>query len=774
MKRTWILIAAALTWGGLGCSSDGGGNDTDADTSSPTDTHVGDTGGGGDTTGDVTVDTVQDTGPLTECDQGANGEKKAALLAAQPTIEGRQKSALTETVSWDSLEGDMTCSVELTFKDSNGNGSLDDFEDWTLTPGERAADLVARLSDAEKLGLLLHPTLSDDPKSSSNDVSAETQAFVGDNARFGLVAARGASITGRAKWANKLQELCEGTSYGIPFVLSLEPGHSNGNGRDDVSGFSKWPHELGLAASDSGDVLKSFGQVVSREYRAVGIRMALSIPADLSTDPRWYLSQFTLGEDPTAVSALVSAYIEGLQGEELGQESVAAVVSHFPGAGATTDGWDGRLAKGKHLTYPGDNLDAHLSVFSAAVDAGAASVMTAYQIPEQGSWSALDGALDGTSIEQVGASFNSDLVTTGLRDGLGFDGLVIAPWGVLDDAGGEAMGAPWGVESLSASERAAKAITAGVDQLGGLGDPSLLATAKSAGSLSDADIDRAASHALSLMFALGLFEDPYIDEDQAPALVNTDDSYRSGLDAQNRSMVLIVNEDKPSGWLNGEGDGSQSGDKANAGNGSGKVLPAPPGEAYVAAGCSYYIMGNFDLDYVRSVSTGYGELTNDATEIAGVPVSTAAERLANSNYVFIRVDAPYSEDPDSGSLEYCAESLEYASNDNSDALDDLAFARQAIDALPSSTTQIVVGVDAGRASVVSEILAYDPSGLYLAWSVSDKVFLDVAFGIVDGVGVLPMGLPDSDAAAASQDEDVPGDGQHSTFVRGFGLTTSSF
>ncbi|TNF36954.1 MAG: hypothetical protein EP329_04350 [Deltaproteobacteria bacterium] len=155
-------------------------------------------------------------------------------------------------------------------------------------------------------------------------------------------------------------------------------------------------------------------------------------------------------------------------------------------------------------------------------------------------------------------------------------------------------------------------------------------------------------------------------------------------------------------------------------------------------------------------------------------VSTAAERIANSNYVFIRIDAPYSADPDSGDLDYSVASLEYASNDNADVLDDLEFARQAIDALATSKTQIVVGVDSGRASVMSEILAYDPSGLYLEWSVSDKVFLDVAFGIVAGSGVLPMGLPASDTAAASQDSDVPGDGQHSTFVEGFGLTTSPF
>lgn len=779
MTKNWILLASALIWGGLACSSDGGKPDPDAST----DTHQGDTSadtdGGGDTSLDTSGDTgvLPDTGPLTECDKPANAAKRQALLDAQPSIEGRSKDAITQAITWASLAGDSstTCSVTLSFKDSNDNGALDDYENWTLTPTERAADLVARMTPAEKMGLMVHPTTTDAPSASDQAVSAGLQSLIsGMHVRFGLNTAVTGQVTARATWANNVQELCEATPLGIPFVLSMEPAHSDGDGRLKAGGFSKWPHELGLAATGDPDKVKGFGQVVSQELRAVGVRMALSVPADLATDPRWYPGQFTFGEDAATAATMVAAYISGLQGDALGQDSVVAVVGHFPGAGAREDGWDGRLAKGKYLTWPGDNLDAHLSVFEAAFDAGAGAVMTAYGIPKTGAWTALSGALAGTTIEQVGAPFNAALVTTALREHYEFAGLVLAPWGAVADAGGASLGAPWGVEALSVSERVAKAVNAGVDQLGGLADTAPLVAAKTASLIDDAQIDRAAGHALELMFALGLFEDPYVDAAQAPALVNTDPSYRAGLDVQSRSMVLLLNKDKPSGWLNGDGDGTQLGDKGNAGNGSMKVLPAPPGEPYVHAGCSYYIMGNFDLDYVRSVSTGYGELTNDATEIAGVPVSTAAERIANSNYVLVRINAPYSADPDSGSLHYSEASLEYASNDNASELDDLTFARAAIDGLATSRTQLIVVVDGGRPSVVSEVMGFNPSGLYYAWSVTDKVVLDVVFGIVNSVGKLPVGLPASDAAAAAQLPDVAGDGQHGTFVEGFGLSTSAF
>jgi len=116
----------------------------------------------------------------------------------------------------------------------------------------------------------------------------------------------------------------------------------------------------------------------------------------------------------------------------------------------------------------------------------------------------------------------------------------------------------------------------------------------------------------------------------------------------------------------------------------------------------------------------------------------------------------------------------------------VAEARAAIDGwtgTPASRAQVVVIIDAGRPSVVGELLsgAYRTSALYLSWAgttpanhLADKVALDVMFGIVDGRGRLPVGLPASDAAAAAQAEDVAGDGQDPALLRGFGLQTARF
>ena len=153
-----------------------------------------------------------------------------------------------------------------------------------------------------------------------------------------------------------------------------------------------------------------------------------------------------------------------------------------------------------------------------------------------------------------------------------------------------------------------------------------------------------------------------------------------------------------------------------------------------------------------------------------------ASQLVEStrDYVFIRLDAPFKADLDSGGLNLPTGALEYAGSDNASELAMLASTRAAIEGLQGSRTQIVVGVDGGRPSVVSEILSYGVSGLYVGWGISDLAFLEVAYGIADGTGKLPVGLPLSSAATASQDEDRSGDGQDPRFVRGTGIATQAF
>lgn len=778
------LIIPVLLLGSLGCSgpstNDAGTGGGDATGGGAVGTGGGTNSGGGSTTGGGTATGGGTTGSA-ECDLPANAAKRAALLAAQPTIGTRSRTSVTHETSFASLaDAGVSCPVTLKFKDSNGNGTIEAYEDWSLAADARAADLLGRMSADDKLALFAHLVTTDAPTTASDGgtPSAAVQMAIASGIRFGLTAANTSALPARATWANNLQAACEASALGIPFVLSSDPAHSVGNGRVKAKGFSQWPQEPGIAATGELTLMESFGKVVAKEYRAIGISLALSPSADLATEPRWFNNQFTFGEDSASVAAMVGAYLKGLQGSSWSGASVAGVVSHFPGAGPAQSGWDARLAKGKFVVYPGGAADAHLAAFQKAFDNDVAGVMPGYGISQTGPWTALGGLLNGSTLEQVGASFNKTLLTDVLRTHYGFGGLVVAPLGVLEDASVSPLGAPWGVESSTKPQRLGKAVSAGVDNFVGLNDTTALAAAKTAGLITDAQINASARRALTLMFKLGLFENPYVDPAQAPLICNSDESFHLGLDAMDRGMVLVVNNDKPAGWLNGTGDGTQSGDKGNAGNGNGKVLPAPPGEPYVSAGCRFYMAGNVDLDYVRSVSAGYGELTNDELIINNQPVSTEADKMAASDYVFIRITAPSTQDPDSGPLKYCKASLEYTSAENAAVnaatLQPIIDARAAIASHPGSKTQIIVGVQSGRPAVLSEVLSSGVSAVYVDWSVTDKVFLDVAFGITSGRGKLPMGLPKSDADSATQKEDVAGDGQNASFLKGVGFQTNAF
>jgi beta-glucosidase len=692
------------------------------------------------------------------------------------------------TTAFASLAGDPSaqCPVSLQFRDLDGDNQLDVYEDWTKTADQRATDLVGRLDAAGKIALMAHPALASDASVTitTNGVSAALSAQLAAGLRFGTSIQYGSLLRARALWANNVQALCEASPLGIPFVLSSQPTHSAyaasngatpGHARTHSRDFSNWPNELGIGASRRPATAQRMGELVSLEYRAVGLRMTLGPSANLATDPRWFNAQFTYGEDTARVGDMVAAFVAGAKGASLAS-GIATVAGDFPGAGPAKDGWDARFSKGRYLTYPGGAFDAHAAPFQRAIDAGVTAIVASYGIPETGAWTGAGGVVNGATLEQVAASFNGTLLTGLLRGHYGFDGLVLAPPGVLEDA--VAFGAPWGMESSTKAERAAKAVNAGVDQFLGLSDTSPIAAANTGGTLAAGRLDAAATQALKAIFSLGLFENPYVDPDAASTIVSNGGGVEAGRQAAADGLVIVVNNAKPAGWLDRYVNGQPT--AGNAGNGTGRVLPAPPGIPYIDPGAALYAGGDFDLGYVDSVVNGYSRLAcNTAEVIDGHPVSTEAERMAYCEYVFIRVDGAHFDDPDSGSYDYSLTALEYGTSNP--ALVPVAAARTAISGTAGSNAQLIVGIDGGRPQVLAEVLAYQPSAVIMQWNGqyprnqdSDKIFLDVAFGIAAaqrtaGAGKLPVSLPLSDVAAAAQLEDVAGDGADTRFPAGFGI-----
>jgi beta-glucosidase len=450
----------------------------------------------------------------------------------------------------------------LEFRDLDHDGVLAPFEDWRLSPMERADDLVGRMSLAEKVGLMLHGTLPSTDK---------VLGRVGHGDEYNLDAAellvRGAGLSSLitrlspstmafAEQNNALQSIAAASRFGIPLSISSDPRHhvqaTLGAGVAPT-GFSQWPPTLGLAAIGERELVRRFGEVVRTEYRAVGIHVALSPMADLATSPRWPRTDGTFGSHPGLVRLLVGAYIEGLQGgaHGVGADGVAAVVKHWAGYGASRDGFDGHSYYGRYSSFSGGAFDDHVEGFLDAFRFNVAGAMPTYNILE-------DVSVDGTPLEQVGAGFNSQLLQGLLRGRYGFRGLVVSDWAIMNDLnesgrtgvppqGPADIAMPWGVEGLSRIERVAKGVNAGLDQIGGENDPGTLLAAVEQGLVSEQRIEESARRVLEQKFAMGLFEDPFVDPELAASVVGSATLVAEGASAARRSPAVLSGSLSPVG-----------------------------------------------------------------------------------------------------------------------------------------------------------------------------------------------------------------------------------
>ena len=229
-----------------------------------------------------------------------------------------------------------------------------------------------------------------------------------------------------AEWHNGLQDLAKTTRLGIPVTISSDPRHSfadNFATSWSARGFSQWPEPIGFGALGDVDAVREFGDIARREYRAVGIHVALHPMVDLATEPRWARIMHTFGEDAELAARLVAAYIRGFQGEELGPQSVACMTKHFPGGGPQLDGEDPHFAYGKEQVYPGGMFEYHMRV-----------VRSRFRGRNGADHAVLREAGRHTDSRRSASASTSDVVTGLLRERYGFDGVVCTDWGLVTDA----------------------------------------------------------------------------------------------------------------------------------------------------------------------------------------------------------------------------------------------------------------------------------------------------------------------------------------------------
>lgn len=466
----------------------------------------------------------------------------------------------------------IICRDGLAFKDFLGTGQLAPYEDWRLSPRERAEDLAGRLSIEDIAGLMLYSSHQNLPAGSGQgtyggrpyseagarpwDLTDQQREFVvRDGVRHVLLTGL-ESVETAVRWNNSIQALAENTGFGIPANNSSDPRHSIASGVEwkawSKEGVSDWASGLAMTACFDPQVVKDFGRAASREYRALGIATALSPQIDLGTEPRWLRFGDTFGENGELTALMAQAYCDGFQTTQgspdgWGDESVNTMVKHFPGGGPCEGGRDAHYAYGKYAVYPGDNFKEHLKPFLEGAfrlkdGTKCASAVMPYYTVSVGQ--------DKKYGENVGNSFSRYIITDLLRQEAGFDGVVCTDWAITHPEGGmrQSRGKCWGMETATDAERHLKALEAGVDQFGGNQDAEPLleafrmGCAKYGEEAMDRRMRRSAVRLLLNMFRTGLFENPYLDLEESLGVVGKEEYMRQGYDSQLRSVVLLKNK----------------------------------------------------------------------------------------------------------------------------------------------------------------------------------------------------------------------------------------
>ena len=449
----------------------------------------------------------------------------------------------------------------LQFKDLNKNGKLDPYEDWRLPYGTRSKDLLSKMSIEEKVGFMLISTTrmkndwsfeapkGKDPIASGfneEDLVQSMNMFTKKPLPVAMTMAAGttkgvtqshlrhfilrANVSARttAEWANNLQALCEQDGLGIPAIIASNPrNHITKDASVGLSvgttTFSTWPGELGLSATRDLKLIRSFAEIARQEWAAVGLRKGYMYMADLSTEPRWQRIEGTFGENAEWVAKMMREIVWGFQGTKLSSTSIALTTKHFPGGGAGVGGQDPHFDWGKYEHFPGKMFQNNLIPFKAAIQAGTSAIMPYYSIP-----------LD-TKYEQIAYAYNKPVITGLLRDSLGFKGIINSDTGPI-----EMM--PWGAETLTIKERYKRTLEAGVNLYSGSADPTpLLETVKS-GMVDMKLIDTSVYKLLMEKFELGLFENPYVDVENAEKVVGNKSFQDKADQAMRKSIVLLRNE----------------------------------------------------------------------------------------------------------------------------------------------------------------------------------------------------------------------------------------
>src|SRR5215469_16468969 len=400
----------------------------------------------------------------------------------------------------------------------------------------RVADLLGQMTLPEKIGQMvqIEATQVTDTNNACTSTGGfnmpnpvcEQKIFVDNN--VGSILAGGTDIppdtTGRGgtgntglDWANEYNIMqsyaMQHSRLHIPVIFGVDAVHGFGHPWQAPL----FPQSIGMGATWDPSAAKAGGQVTGNALRATGWVWDFAPVQDPSRDNRWGRTYETWSEEPALAAAMGGAFVQGDQAPSGGGLGVTATVKHFAGYSESINGHD-RVQAELPIRYLQDQF---LPSYAGAIDAGAGTVM-----------------VDSGSVNGFPATASHFLLTTELRDRLGFKGVVISDYGDVP-----ALASTYHVASDLAGA-AALAIDAGVDvamlPFNAQDWQAAVQADVNNGSIKKKTIDDAVSRILTLKFDLGLFDHPMVDASKADAAVEA--GRDATLKAAQESITLLRNQ----------------------------------------------------------------------------------------------------------------------------------------------------------------------------------------------------------------------------------------
>ncbi len=456
---------------------------------------------------------------------------------------------------------------DLQFKDSDGDGELDVYEDWRKSPLERAEDLVSKMSIQEKIGLLSfngqgglgNPTKDLSGAYNWGVDGLNSDGTITDSSKAYSIVNNGVRYTNlrwsldpidELKWLTNVQGLAERCPWGIPYIIVGEPNHefSTWNtGNYDESNLptikiSPWPYHLGLGAIKDLAVTEEYGNILRTEHKMRGRTGLMGPIGDTASEPRWARVNACISSDSDVVESQLVALLNAIQGADLDDRDdtlidptngVGCVLKHFPGAGPNEEGMDSHSWNGRNNNYPTDNFSNHVKPYKTAFqNTGTWNTMMCYSIINK------DGDYSGT----VPAAWDPEIISV-LRDEIGYEGTNVSDGGTAGKYYGPLVDM---TSEYTQAQRLGMMLEAGTNQALSSDYTADWTEAYIQGWITETRINESATQSLQMQFKIGLFENPYVKLADAEEFWAADgDALKarvaSGKMAMKKAIVLCKN-----------------------------------------------------------------------------------------------------------------------------------------------------------------------------------------------------------------------------------------